>query len=136
VPPGAAAGPAQPSATRGPTVAIATAQGIALAGAAAIVGLGNVLDVDVGLVALAALLGWLIAASLAGTRPTLVPRARQALAVLIASEAVLAGQLGLWLLARAQGGVLDPLTYLGEVFGIVVPLQFGVAIAAAWWTSR
>ena len=50
---------------------------------------------------------------------------RVAAAVTLAVGAVALGQLGLWQYARIEGGVLPPLDYLGEVFGSLVPVQFG-----------
>ena len=46
------------------------------------------------------------------------------------------GQVGLWLLARGEGGVLPLVDYLGETFGILVPLQLAIAGLVAWWRSR
>ena len=127
--------PAGGSPPRGPGSAIAVSQGIAIAGAAATVFLGNVLEVDLGLVALAALVGWLIGSTL---RPAAgrSGRRKRLVAAGTAAESVLLGQAGLWLLARAQGGVLDPLAYLGQLFGIAVPLQLVAGVAAAWWAAR
>ena len=44
----------------------------------------------------------------------MAPSGRRALAVGLAAAAVLAGQLGLWLFARYEGGVLGPVDYLAE----------------------
>jgi hypothetical protein len=45
------------------------------------------------------------------------------------------GLLGIWLFGRWEGGVLDPLEYLAEVQGFVVPLELlaagGLAAAAS-----
>jgi hypothetical protein len=46
------------------------------------------------------------------------------------------GQIGLWLYARTEGGVLSLPDYLAQVFGGLVPLAFLVAIATAWWRAR
>ena len=54
----------------------------------------------------------------------------------LAAIAVAGGQLGLWLWARSEGGVLGPLDYLGETFGILVPLEFAFGVAAAWLAGR
>ena len=50
--------------------------------------------------------------------------------------AILLGQVGLWLFARSEGGVLSPIDYLAQTFGVLVPLQVLAAAAAAWWTAR
>jgi hypothetical protein len=58
------------------------------------------------------------------------------LAVGLALVAVVLGQLGLWLYARTEGGVLGPFEYLGETFGLLVPLELAAASIAAWLTGR
>jgi hypothetical protein len=58
------------------------------------------------------------------------------LAVGLALGAVVLGQVGLWLYARTEGGVLGPLEYLGETFGLLVPLELAAASIAAWLTAR
>lgn len=119
------------------------ARGVALAvvaailGAVAIVLLGGILAFTAGLVVVAAVTGWAIAAGLRfGAGPNLRPGRRAAIAVGLAIVAILAGQLGLWQYARIEGGVLGPLDYLAEVFGLLVPIEFVVAIAAAWLVAR
>ena len=54
----------------------------------------------------------------------------------LALLAVTLGQLGLWLYARSEGGVLGPLDYLAEVFGPLVPIEFLAASVVAWVTAR
>ena len=41
--------------------------------------------------------------------------------------------LGTWLLARAEGGVMDPIGYLWTTFGFGFPAQAIVAVLAAAW---
>jgi hypothetical protein len=54
-------------------------------------------------------------------------------AIATAVGAVLLGAAGTWLVARSEGGVLDPIDYLWQTFGLLVPAQALVAaIAAAW----
>ena len=48
----------------------------------------------------------------------------------------MAGQVGLWLYAGSEGGVLSLVDYLGETFGPLVPLQVVIAPAAAWMAAR
>lgn len=45
---------------------------------------------------------------------------------------VLAGS-GTWLLARSEGGVMDPIGYLWTTFGFGIPAQAVVAVLAAAW---
>ncbi len=89
-----------------------------------------------GLLVVAAAIGWAVgtAVSLDGA-PDTTARRRQ-LAVSLAVASVVLGQVGLWLLARLEGGTLGIIDYLGEVFGILVPAQALVAAAVAWWRSR
>jgi hypothetical protein len=43
---------------------------------------------------------------------------------------------GLWLYARTEGGVLALPDYLGQTFGLLVPIQVALALAIAWWSAR
>jgi hypothetical protein len=108
-----------------------------LAGAAATVVLGGLLTVSAGLLVAAAATGWATGvATRVGGGATFRPPPRVVVAVLLAALAVTAGQLGLWLYARTEGGVLSLPDYLGQTFGVLVPLQLGIAVALAWWTAR
>jgi hypothetical protein len=109
----------------------------AIVGAVAIVVLGGVFAVTAGLVAVAGGLGWAVAAALGyGAGDRLAPRRRVTAAVGLAIAAVALGQLGLWQYARTEGGVLPPVEYLLEVFGPLVPLEFGAAALLAWLAAR
>jgi hypothetical protein len=54
----------------------------------------------------------------------------------LAIGSVVVGLLGVWLFARAEGGVLDPITYFGDVQGPLAPLQLLFAALAAIAGSR
>ena len=126
---------ADPSASVARGVALAVV--VAAVGAGAIVVLGGVLTMTAGLVVVAAVVGWGVALALrfgAGSR--LAGPRRAALAVVITLIAVLAAQLGLWQYAQLEGGVLGPLDYLWEVFGVLVPIEIVVAIGLAWVVAR
>ena len=99
----------------------------ALAGAAAMTVLGGVLTVTAGLVVVAAATGWLVGTLLPG---------RVRAAVLAALAAIALGQLGLWLYAQSEGGVLGPLDLLWQVYGGLVPLEFLGAVVLAWIAAR
>jgi len=108
----------------------------AVAGAVAITLAGGILAMTAGLLVIAAVLGWGVAVTLsrvggAGTRP-----GRRWLATVVTTIGVALGQVGLWLVARREGGVLGLPEYLGEVFGVLVPLQLVIAAAVAWWRTR
>ena len=110
---------------------VAVALVVAIVGVVAIVVLGGVLAVTGGLLVVAALLGWAVGEALrVGAGPHLAGGRRVGFALLIALGAVLVGQLGLWQYARIEGGVLPPLEYLAEVFGLLVPGQLVVAAIA------
>lgn len=109
----------------------------AVAGAGAITVLGGVLAVSSGLIVVAAAAGWAIAVAIkVGAGSRLAAGRRVRLAIGLALVAVALGQLGLWLYARSEGGVLGPVDYLAEVFGFLVPVEFVAAWIAAWVTAR
>ena len=90
----------------GRAIAFGALTGLGLA--AAITVLGGILLITAGLIAVAGLGGWAIAVAVrAGGLDALAPSRRRALAAGLAAVAVLAGQLGLWLFARYEGGVLE-----------------------------
>lgn len=108
-----------------------------LAGAAAIVVSAGVLAIGAGLLVIAAAVGRFVGlAVVAGGGEAVPPRAGVALAIIVALVAVGLGQLGTWLYARAEGGVLELVDYLAQAFGLLVPAQFAIAAAVAWWTAR
>lgn len=131
-PPAAVADPAA-SGARGLAFAVVAA----LLGAGAITALGGVLAVSSGLLVVAGAAGWAVAVGLrVGAGRQLASGRRRRLALALALLAVSAGQLGLWLYARSEGGVLGPLDYLAEVFGPLVPLELLAASIVAWATAR
>ncbi len=108
-----------------------------IGGAIAIVLLGGVLALATSLVLVAPFIGWTIAWAVKTGADGTVARSRLALlALVLAAGAVALGQLGLWLYARTEGGVLPLTDYLGEVYGVLVPLQFLFAVPIAWATTR
>ena len=110
---------------------------VALLGAIATVILGGVLTVSAGLLVVAAAAGWAIgtATRLGGGRPT-PAGTRAAIAIGAAGVGVILGQLGLWWYAGLEGGVLGPVDYLAQTFGVLVPLQSALTLGLAWWTAR
>lgn len=123
--------------------AASAARGVAFGIVAATVGavlvtvLGGVLAISSGLLVVAGATGWAVAAGLragAGRQIAADRRVRLALGLVLLSFAL--GQLGLWLFARTEGGVLGPLDYLAEVFGPLVPFELLVAWIVAWVTAR
>jgi hypothetical protein len=107
----------------------------AVVGAAAITVAGGIFAITAGLVVFAAALGWAVAEALSRGGDDKPPR-RRWLAAGLAVVGVALGQVGLWLVARQEGGTLGVVEYLWEVFGILVPLQLVVAPLVAWWRAR
>jgi uncharacterized membrane protein YidH (DUF202 family) len=121
----------------GPARGVAWAAIVAVAGAAFVVALGGPLAVSLGLVVVAFLIGRFVALAMrAGTGTTITPGRRAATAVTVAILGILLGQVGIWLYARSEGGVLGLVDYLGQTFGWLVPAQLLVGAAVAWWTAR
>jgi hypothetical protein len=82
-------------------------------------------------------IGWIVAVALrAGAGDHLATGRRRAIAAAIAVVAVGLAQVGLWFLARVEGGVLPFDAHLAQTYGILVPAQFGLAAFSAWWSAR
>ncbi len=108
-----------------------------LAGIVATIVLGGPLALSAGLLVVAVATGWAVGTALRmGAGAELAPPARPWLALAIALGAVVLGQVGLWLYARTEGGVLALPEYLADTWGILVPIQAVLAAAGAWWTTR
>ena len=97
---------------------------------------GGLLTMTAGLLVIAALLGWVVGA-LVGLGGSGSPdrQRRRVLAAGLAIGGVALGQVGLWLVARQEGGTLDLVAYLAEVFGALVPLEVALAAGFAWWRA-
>jgi hypothetical protein len=81
--------------------------------------------------------GWGVAVALRAAGPQRIDGGQRVrLALVLATAGVILGQLGLWLFARYEGGVLGPLDYLAETFGLLVPLQLVIAWLLAGTTAR
>jgi hypothetical protein len=132
--------PAQPSPS---TSRASAARGIAFGAVAAILGgavivlLGGAMAVSAGLLVAAAAIGYAVGeAMVAGAGDTLPRTARPWIAATLAGLGALLGQVGLWLFARSEGGVLPLIDYLGQTFGPLVPLELLLAAGVAWWRAR
>jgi hypothetical protein len=107
-----------------------------IAGAALAIVLGGVFAVSSGLVIVAAVIGRTVALGLrVGAGRTVSPATARTAATIIALGAVLLAQVGIWLYARSEGGVLDLVDYLGQTFGLLVPLEFVLAGLIAWLSA-
>jgi hypothetical protein len=129
----------QPPARRpGSAVAgIALGAAVAAIGALVIVALAGVLAVDVGLLVVAPAIGRFVALAVGtGAGDSVGRSARITMAITLTVAAIAAGQLATWQYARSEGGVLGFVDYLGQVFGVLVPLEFVLGAVAAWWSAR
>ena len=116
---------------------VAVASVVAIVGAVVIVILGGVLTLTQGLLVVAGSTGGGVGLALRwGAADRLSRRRRVILALVLAMGAVALGQIGLWKYALTEGGVLGPIDYLGEVFGLLVPLEFATAAVVAWLAAR
>lgn len=109
----------------------------AIVGAALIVVFGGALAVSAGLLVVASGVGYAVGlVTLIGSADTLHGRGRPWVAAGLAALGVLLGQVGLWIFARAEGGVLAPIDYLAQTFGPLVPMEVLLAAVVAWWRAR
>lgn len=124
-----------PAAT--PARGLAFAIVAAVTGAAAMTVLGGVMAVSAGLLVVAGVTGWAVSVGLrAGAGGQLASGRRVRLALGLALLSIALGQLGLWLYAMTEGGVLGPLDYLAQTFGLLVPLELVAAWIVAWAIAR
>jgi hypothetical protein len=129
--------PETPTRPVSPGRGLAYAAIVGIVGAVMIVVLGGVLTLTGGLFVVAAVIGYATAWALrVGGGSTIGDRRRAYLALGLALASVALGQLGLWLYALTEGGVLSLLDYLAEAFGPLVPIQAVIAGLVAWVTAR
>ncbi|MBF8289449.1 MAG: hypothetical protein HW391_417 [Chloroflexi bacterium] len=135
--------PTDPAASGAPSAVRALGSAIiaSVAIAAILVLVGGILAEHRGLIAIAGIGGAVVgllaahaAVSRDGTVAPALPRATVLrVAVALAVGMVLAGGLGIWAYGRLEGGVMDPLSYLWETSGLLVPAEAAVAAVAAAW---
>jgi hypothetical protein len=109
--------------------------GVAGVGVLVIAVLGLV-ELSLGLVALAGGIGWAVGEAVrwgAGTAHE-GRTERSVLSGTLAAMGVVVGLLGVWGWARVEGGVLDPIAYLGERYGLLAPAM--VAVGAVLGAAR
>jgi hypothetical protein len=138
-----ATGEADPGAGATPRSSGSTGRAVAwgflagLVGAAVTVVLGGVLSLSAGLLVVAAGTGWAIGtATRVGAGDAFGRDRRPWVALGLAIVTVALGQIGLWLYARTEGGVLALPDYLAQTFGLLVLVQAVVALGLAWWSAR
>ena len=99
------------------------------------------MSVDTGLLVVGVAVGWAVGIAVrAGAAGARVPAGgsgmRAARAVLLAVVACVAGWAGAWAWSHVQGGVLGPVDFLAQVYGLLVPAQLLFAAAGAAVGSR
>ena len=116
---------------------LALALVVALIGAVALVILGAIATVTTGLIVVAGAIGFGVGVALqVGAGGQLSTGRRIGLAIGLTVVSIALGQLGIWQYARSEGGVLPLFDYLGEVFGPLVVVEFGVGAIVAWVAAR
>lgn len=110
---------------------------VADAGALAFFLLG-LLDLGAGLLVVAAFIGWVVALALvwAGRDAIAVSRTRMGVAAMLGAWSIVAAILVDWVYALIQGGVLGPLDYVVQRYGIVALLSVVVAAGVAALRAR
>jgi len=148
-------GPGEPGDTRGPATtrpAAPAARGrgdrslaygavVAAIGGAAFFVLAGPLSVDTGLLVVGVAVGWAVGIAVrTGAARARIPAGgsgtRAVGAVLLAVAACVAGWVGAWAWSHVQGGVLGPIDFLAQVYGLLVPAQLLFAAAGAAVGSR
>jgi hypothetical protein len=133
----AAAAEPTPTVTGSVGRAVAAGVAIALAGALVTILLGGVLALSAGLLVVWAATGNIVGQAMKALGgAALAPPTRPIVAAAVAVGGVVVGALGLWWYAGLEGGVLSPLDYLGQTFGVVIPVQAVLAAGFAWWAAR
>jgi len=117
--------------------AFARAALVALLGGAAIFVLEGLLSITTGLLAAMAVTGFAIGRAVRGAGDALTPATRLGLALFLVVDAVVLGNALTWLNAVvAEGGVLGPIEYLSEAFGLLIVVEIAIGASAAWAAAR
>lgn len=117
--------------------AFARAAFVALLGAAAIFILEGLLSITTGLLAAMALTGYAIGRSLRNAGDALAASASTALALFLVVDAVVLGNAFTWVNAVVvEGGVLGPIEYLSETFGLLIVVELAIGTVTAWAAAR
>jgi hypothetical protein len=110
---------------------------VADAGALAFFLLG-LLDLGAGLLVVAAFIGWVVALALVWTGRDAIPasRTRMGIAAMLGAWAIVAAIVADWVYALIQGGVLGPLDYVVQRYGMVALVSVVVASGVAALRAR
>ncbi len=98
----------------------------------------GLLDLGAGLLAVAAFIGWVVALALVWSGRDEIPRARtrMGIAAALGAWSIVAAILADWVYAMIQGGVLGPLDYVAQRYGIVALLCVAAAAVMAAVRAR
>ena len=138
-PAGRGAPAADAPATHGPqgsarrAVLAALSVGLVVAVARAVVGQ---VDIGLGTLAIAAFAGWVVALAVVWGAAGAQVRRRALVAAVIAGLAIAAGLVLESLIARLAGGVLGPIDYVNERYGVLGYVEIAVAAAVAAIRAR
>jgi hypothetical protein len=109
----------------------------ASAGAIGLAALGGPLSLTAGLLVICFFLGRIVGLLVrTGAGSTLYRRSRASLAVILVVVATTISLGGMWLWAQREGGSLGFVDFLASVYGPLVPLEYAIGIATAWWSAR
>jgi hypothetical protein len=136
--PGPAGEPVEPEPAHGTRArGIGAALGVAVVGAIGFALLGSI-DLGLGLLIASGFLGWLVAIALVWGAGASWPGSgrRAGAAAAIAAGSIVVGLGLLWAWSRWEGGVLAPLDYLDDRFGLLVALDVGLAAVVAAVRAR
>lgn len=98
----------------------------------------GLMDLGAGLAAVAAFIGWVVALALVWSGRDAIPRARtrMGIAAALGAWSIVAAILADWVYAMIQGGVLGPLDYVAQRYGIVALLCVAAAAGVAAVRAR
>jgi hypothetical protein len=109
----------------------------AAGGGAAVYALLGQVNLGLGLLAVAAFVGWVVAIAIVWGAGAVRPIPRQpVIAALLGAVAIVVGLLLAWAWSRVEGGVLGPLEYTDQRYGPVAYLEILVAGAVAGLRAR
>ena len=115
--------PPSPSVRRAITLALAAAA----VGTVLMIALAGLLAISSGLLVAAVVIGRFIGLAMRTARGAIGPGRARLIALAISIAGIAIAQIGIWLYARSEGGVLELVDYLGQTFGPLAPLEFAIA---------
>ncbi len=133
------AAPAPSTAETGGSItrAVGFGAGPAVFGALVFVVFAGPFSFSAGLLVIALIVGRTVGQFVRAGAGTSVERGtRISAAVYLTLASLVGGNVGTWLFALSEGGVLGLPAYLGETFGLLVPTELVIGAATAWFSAR